>query len=195
MQKNFKVLKARCLALHLKSHSLSPHLAITSTMSFTRRNVAIRGPAQTRSAQSTSESQQTVPSQVIKSPTQKLPGTRPSPVDGRPTTSTGCLSLDGLLAGHAGLPLGTSLLIGETGTTDYSSTLLRYYAAEGVTQGHKIHVVGVPESWGRDLPAAIGAAHAGDQGKRPSSQESERMKIAWRYERLGEFGAGNARGE
>lgn len=93
------------------------------------------------------------------------------------------------------MALGTSLLIGESGTTDYASTLLRYYAAEGVVQGHRVHVVGMPESWGRDLPAAIGAAQAGDDGERSLTKESERMKIAWRYERLGEAGSGNARGK
>ena len=111
-------------------------------------------------------------------------GVRPSPIDGRPTTSTGTPSLDGLLAGHAGLALGTSLLIGESGTTDYAGALLRFYAAEGVVQGHRVHVVGMPEAWGRELPGI-----AEERGERKKEEAKERMKIAYRYERLGQFGA------
>ena len=121
------------------------------------------------------------------------PGIRPSPDDGRPTTSTGTLSLDNLLAGHAGLVLGKTLLIEENGTTDYAGTLLRYYAAEGVVQDQRVHVIGLPEQWGRRLPGLVGGAADGpdehENGK--SGQKDERMKIAWRYERLGEFGAGS----
>ncbi|KAL9610720.1 MAG: hypothetical protein Q9167_004583 [Letrouitia subvulpina] len=79
-------------------------------------------------------------------------GVRPSPLDGRPTTSSGTASLDSLFGGHAGLALGNSLLLEESGTTEYSGTLLRFYAAEGILQGHRVHVVGVGEQWGRELP-------------------------------------------
>ncbi|MCJ1362610.1 hypothetical protein MMC16_001715 [Acarospora aff. strigata] len=128
------------------------------------------------------------------SPPTSTPGIRPSPLDGRPTTSTGTPSLDALLAGHAGLALGTSLLIEESGTTDYAGTLLRYYAAEGVVQGHVVHVVGVGEGWGRELPGVVGEAEQwgdgkGAKGRGAGGEKRERMKIAWRYERLGEFGA------
>lgn len=87
------------------------------------------------------------------------------------------------------------LFIEENGTTDFAGALLRYYAAEGVVQDQKVHVIGVPEPWGRSLPGLIGSAEAGDE--KPDRRKSERMKIAWRYERLGEFGAGVAgsRGE
>lgn len=119
------------------------------------------------------------------------PGVRPSPLDGRLTTSTGTRSLDSLLAGHAGLVLGTSLLVEESGTTDFGGALLRYYASEGIIQGHHVHVLGMNEAWGRELPglSADGSATRPEE-KRASD---EKMKIAWRYERLGEFGAG-ARG-
>ena len=119
-------------------------------------------------------------------------GVRPSPVDGRPTTSTGTPSLDSLLAGHAGLALGTSLLIEETGTSDYAGALLRYYAAEGIVQGHKIHVVGMREQWGRELPRVVGRVgeeNSGNDGGR-TKKEAEKMKIAWRYDGMGEFGTG-----
>jgi len=116
-----------------------------------------------------------------------VPGVRASPIDGRPTTSTGVPSLDGILAGHAGLALGTSLLIEESGTTDYSGALLRYYAAEGIVQGHHIHLLGMGEQWTRDLPGFVGSADVREAGAR-RVETQEKMKIAWRYERLGEFG-------
>lgn len=93
-----------------------------------------------------------------------------------------------LLAGNNGLALGNSLLIEESGTTEFAGALLRYYAAEGVIQGHQIHVFGMSDAWGRELPGLAGGAE-----KRSTSGDGEKMKIAWRYERLGEFGAG-ARG-
>ncbi|KAF1839348.1 paxneb superfamily protein-like protein [Decorospora gaudefroyi] len=109
------------------------------------------------------------------------PGVRPSPIDGRPTTSTGTPSLDSILAGHAGLALGTSILVEESGTTDYAGALLRFYAAEGVVQGHKVHVVGIGQVWGRELPGMSEDRKDDDGGRR------ERMKIAWRYEGMGRF--------
>ena len=114
------------------------------------------------------------------------PGIRPSPVDGRATTSTGTPSLDAVLAGHGGLPLGNSMLIEESGTTDYAGVLLRYYTAEGILQEHKVHVLGAGEFWTRELP---GLSTEHDTRKRGSSEKSEKMKIAWRYERLGDFGS------
>ena len=117
-----------------------------------------------------------------------IAGVRPSALDGRPTTSTGTQSLDSLLAGHGGLALGNSVLLEESGTTDYAGTLLRYYAAEGIVQGHQVHVVGVGEQWGRELPGLIGGSVEHDKDKSRSVESQERMKIAWRYERLGEFG-------
>ncbi|KAK2627872.1 hypothetical protein QTJ16_002518 [Diplocarpon rosae] len=124
----------------------------------------------------------------VPSPPQKLTfptGIRPSPLDGRLTTSTGTSSLDSVLSGHSGLVLGNSLFIEESGTTDFAGALLRYYAAEGVVQGHCVHVLGMNEGWGRELPGM------GEGGKRKDEQRAskEKMKIAWRYERLGEFGA------
>ncbi|KAL8659212.1 MAG: hypothetical protein Q9226_000550 [Calogaya cf. arnoldii] len=148
-------------------------------MSFRKRNVGLSG----------SSLQSPVPG----SGTQSAPvlGVRPSPLDGRPTTSTGTSSLDDLL-GHSGFALGNSLLIEENGTTEFGATLLRYFAAEGVVQGHKVHIVGVGEPWGRELPAVVKSA-AGGEITKPAAQtaaEKDRMKIAWRYERLGDFGAG-----
>ncbi|KAI4184410.1 MAG: hypothetical protein LQ346_006122 [Caloplaca aetnensis] len=147
-------------------------------MSFRKRNVGLSGPS-LQSQATGKESSSPLP-----------PGVRPSPLDGRLTTSTGTLSLDDIL-GHSGFALGNSLLIEENGTTEFATTLLRYFAAEGVVQGHKVHLVGVGEPWARDLPGVVGIA--GEDNARLESRtgpEKERMKIAWRYERLGEFGTG-----
>ncbi|KAL0933048.1 paxneb protein [Colletotrichum truncatum] len=117
--------------------------------------------------------------QVTSSP----PGTRPSPLDGRLTTSTGTASLDQLLAGHAGLPLGCCLLIEESGTTDFSGILLKYYAAEGLVQGHQVHVLGPTEAWRGELPGL--SKTSGSDGIQSKLVSGEKMKIAWRYESLG----------
>ncbi|KIN00230.1 hypothetical protein OIDMADRAFT_164484 [Oidiodendron maius Zn] len=142
-------------------------------MSFRKRNVGVAQPGDLSAARAHGD----------KAP---VPGVRPSPLDGRLTTSTGTKSLDALLAGHAGLAMGTSVLIEESGTTDFGAALLRYYAAEGVVQGHNVHVLGMNESWCRELPGLSGVDGAREKEETRSSDE--RMKIAWRYERLGEFG-------
>ena len=143
----------------------------SSPMSFRKRNVAL-GTART------GDDPVSAPAKT------QLPGVRPSPVDGRHVTSTGASTLDGLLAGHGGLALGCSLLIEENGTTDYAGALLKFFAAEGLLQGQHVHVIGMPEQWGRGLPGV-----AGETGKheRPS-ETSDKMKIAWRYESLGQHG-------
>ncbi|KAK4042816.1 PAXNEB-domain-containing protein [Parachaetomium inaequale] len=115
---------------------------------------------------------------------QLAPGIRPSPLDGRPTTSTGTSSLDQLLAGHGGLPLGTCLLVEEQGTTDFSGILLRYYAAEGLVQGHQVHLVGYPPEWRHQLPG-VAAPDSKAKAAQPAPAPEEKMRIAWRYEALG----------
>ncbi|KAL5051952.1 hypothetical protein BDW71DRAFT_2909 [Aspergillus fruticulosus] len=154
-------------------------------MSFRKRNIGLSAGTD-RTLASNLQSQ---PQRAVSSPP-ATPGVRPSPDDGRPTTSTGSPSLDNLLAGHGGLPIGKTLLLEENGTTDFAGALLRYYAAEGVVQDQKVHVIGMPEQWGRTLPGLIGPAEAAED--KPDKRKGERMKIAWRYERLGEFGAGVA---
>lgn len=71
----------------------------------------------------------------------------------------------------------------ESGTTDFAGALLRYFAAQGICHGHVIHVVGVGESWVRELP---GVTEDSSNKDKSSSTDDEKMKIAWRYERLGQ---------
>jgi elongator complex protein 4 len=147
-------------------------------MAFRKRSIAL---AQMPRSEEVSANPPFPPSAVII--TQPRPGVRPSPVDGRLTTSTGTPSLDTMLAGHSGLPLGTSILIGERGTTDYAGALLRFYGSQGVVHGHKVHVVGLSSAWGRDLPGMSDR----DDRKKDGKERTEKMKIAWRYESLGRF--------
>jgi elongator complex protein 4 len=152
-------------------------------MAFRKRNIGIgRQPA--------SPASPTAP----EAPTSidQLPGVRPSPLTSHPVTSTGAPSIDGLLGGHSGLALGSSLLIGEHDTTDFAGALLRYYAAEGILQGHVVHVVGVGEGWTRELPGLADARYLRKQEQEKVADTDkaaqDRMKIAWRYERLGQAG-------
>ncbi|KAI9825362.1 MAG: hypothetical protein M1826_007040 [Phylliscum demangeonii] len=154
-------------------------------MSFRKRNISIVSSSSTSRIPPLSSSPSSPPSTPFLPPPPPRLGTRPSPVDGRPCTSTGTHSLDSLLAGHGGLAVGTSLLIGENGTTDYAGALLRFYAAEGVVQGQTVHVVAgagssaAAEAWARDLP---GLCTDGEE-REGVEKETVRMKIAWRYER------------
>jgi elongator complex protein 4 len=160
-------------------------------MSFRKRGIVV---AQSGSTGSSGSSP--APAAAAAAAKEQPKGTRPSPLTGTPTTSTGTSSLDSLLGGHNGLVLSSSLLIEEQGTTDFGGAVLKYYAAEGVVQGHTVHVLGVGEGWGRELPglsegkAKKEAAKVDGIGR----EREERMKIAWRYERLGEFGAASGRG-
>lgn len=171
-----------------------PDLQRKLMMSFRKRNIGISSNSSRSPSSSISHlgDDKVISSATSTKPLAPTPGIRPSPLDGRPTTSTGTPSLDAVLAGHAGLALGNSLLIEELGTTDYAGALLRYYAAEGLVQGHMVHVVGVGEQWGRELPGLVGAADTHNETDSANKEKKGRMKIAWRYERLGEFGSGAA---
>ena len=117
-------------------------------------------------------------------------GVRTSLLDGRLVTSTGTSSLDERLAGHGGQVLGTSLLLGENGITDYAGVLLRRYAAEGLAQGHSVYVVGVADQWARNLPGCVGVDGGLEDGRLSKDATTEKMKIAWRYAESARSGLG-----
>ncbi|KAG4302189.1 hypothetical protein PCK1_001461 [Pneumocystis canis] len=108
-------------------------------------------------------------------------GVCPSPLNGVHITSSGCSSFDSI-TGLGGLPLGTCFLIEETGTTDFSSILLRYFSAEGILHEHGIWSCGVPRAWFYNLPDVESNAYC-----EKSKQSTEVMKIAWRYRNSGDF--------
>ena len=123
---------------------------------------------------------------IAPAPEEKIlpPGVRSSPLDSRPTISTGTHSLNQILAGHAGLPTGSSLLIEENGNTDFGGVLLRHYAAQGAVQGDHVHVLGFHESWRRQLPGLMTETRKSSTASNYKSVSQDRMKIAWRYESL-----------
>lgn len=155
------------------ARALPQALILKRQMSFRKKNVVVGMSARGTGREQAAQNHETPLSA----------GVRPSLLDGRLTTSTGTASLDQLLAGHGGLPLGCNLLIEESGTTDFSGLLLKYYAAEGLVQGHEVHVLGPDESWRSELPGLGKENTPGRKGS--TSASSERMKIAWRYETLG----------
>lgn len=125
------------------------------------------------------------------------PGVRPSVSNSDPTISTGCSDLDRILI-HQGLPLGHSLLVEESGTTDFSSVLLRNFAAQGVfharLEKEKKHchvvVLGPPSVWANNLPGEYKGSSR-EQKKAKLAADSSKisvlnladkdLKIAWRY--------------
>ena len=118
------------------------------------------------------------------------PGTRPSSHPARPplpTASTGTPTLDALLGLGAGQLLGTALAVAERGTTDFAAPLLRCFAAQGVAAGQAVFVGGAGAAWAAGLPGlvAAGGEEGGEAGVgKEKGREADRMKIAWRYQRL-----------
>ncbi|AOA61947.1 Elongator complex protein 4 [Komagataella phaffii CBS 7435] len=124
------------------------------------------------------------------------PGIRPSTITSQPTLSTGSADLDRLLA-HQGLPLGNSLLIEENGTTDFSSVLLKVYAAQGIVHNRTagklnthVIVIGSDQHWGRQLPGLYRGSSKEQKKNKVATNESKvtvgnindsNLKIAWRY--------------
>lgn len=123
-------------------------------------------------------------------------GVRPSSVTSQPTVSTGTADLDRILV-HQGLPLGHSLLVEESGTTDFSLVLLRAFAAQGVLQNRRekkitchVVVVGPTAAWAKDLPGEYKGSSK-EQKKAQLDEDSQKvnvsnvvekdLKIAWRY--------------
>lgn len=129
------------------------------------------------------------------------PGVKPSIVNSHHTVSTGAADLDKILM-HMGVPLGSSILLEESGTTDFSSVLAKAFASQGVihnrldSQSPNTHVVVVSSNlaWARELPGVYKGSSKDvkrqkvmDNEQKVSVQnmisESKRsdMKIAWRY--------------
>lgn len=82
-------------------------------------------------------------------------------------------------------------MIEEHGTTDYAGALLRCFVSQGVVSGQKVFV-GAIEAWGANLPGVkeekvsrSKKAEGGGGSIQKEVDRGEKMKIAWRYERLG----------
>jgi len=127
----------------------------------------------------------------------KNPGVRPSLITSQPTVSTGCADLDKILQ-HQGLPVGQSLLVEESGTTDFASVILRSFTSQGVIHNrinkgefncHSI-IVGLTPDWAKELPGLYKGSSKDQKKAKIIENESkvsvsnlanDDMKIAWRY--------------
>lgn len=157
--------------------------AQSSNMSFRKRSIPL---ANTANVASTATAGSIAPTTAAKQPLAL--GVRTSPTFSVSTTSTGLSSLDSLLRLGAGLALGSSLVIEEDGTTDYAGAILRCFASEGVLQGHKVFIAAA-EHWGAGLPGiAVEKVKREKISEKEKTAADERMKIAWRYEKMGLHG-------
>ncbi|EGV65635.1 Elongator subunit elp4 [Yamadazyma tenuis] len=163
-----------------------------------------RGPLPGRSQKAKPPGPQKSDETVSPEPELSNIGIRPSVITSQPTISTGTADLDKILA-HQGLPLGASLLIEESGTTDFGSILLRCFAAQGIlhnrvdeakkSNAHVI-VVGLSHEWAKDLPGMYKGSskdkkkalikseenkiNVSNMSQSSNTQERD-LKIAWRY--------------
>lgn len=129
-----------------------------------------------------------VPGNIVKPPVEKStnhPGTKPSVITSHLTTSTGSKDLDKILV-HQGIPLGTSLLIEENGTTDFASTLIKLAASQGLvhnrldprTPNTHLVVIGCDPNWAHTLPGVYKSSSRRSVAK---PEVNNNLKIAWRY--------------
>lgn len=144
------------------------------------------------------------------------PGVRPSPVSANLVTSTGCMDLDRVLT-HMGLPLGTSLLVEEKGTTDFGSILCKLFAAQGVMHSRvnssningntHLIVLSLNQMFGKELPGVykgskkevkkslineekkkLSVSNLNEQKSAPTRYTD--LKIAWKYKYVDEMKQG-----
>lgn len=126
-----------------------------------------------------------------------LSGTRCSPaLSTILLTSTGIPSFDDILGG--GIQLGTDLLVLNSDThSAHSELIAKYFVSQGLSNNQDLHVL---HPLGRSLvetcmwtPASqsnsTGISNpTEDEGENPlAPEEADRVKIAWRYERMGKF--------
>lgn len=124
-----------------------------------------------------------VTGQQIKS----YPGTRYSPASPSiVVTSTGIPSLDDLLGG--GLPLSCSMLVAAPDLhSSYGELIQKYFIAEGLASSQKVLIVDHnARSLLRDL-MWIPKYSAANENQEDENQDSQKVKIAWRYEKLKQF--------
>lgn len=140
----------------------------------------------------------------------KNPGVKPSLITSQPTISTGVADLDKILQ-HVGLPLGQSLLVQESGTTDFASIVLRAFTSQGIfhnriTKDLNCHciIIGVNPQWSKELPGLykgttkeqkkakireienkVSVSNLANDSSRKELKKDDPttsdMKIAWRY--------------
>lgn len=132
----------------------------------------------------------------------KNPTVRPSTITSQPSISTGISDLDKILL-HLGIPVGSLLLVEESGTTDFSSVVVRTFASQGIVHSRldkdtaHSHVIalGVPPQWALDLPGVYKGSTKDQKRAQVTANETKvsvsnlsesttrrnDLKIAWRY--------------
>ena len=106
-------------------------------------------------------------------------------------TSSGIPSLDDVLGG--GIQLGTDiLLLNPDVHSAHTDLLQKYFIAQGLSCGHKVHVFDVDlESLGSLVESCMwipgtSAVPSTEEEEIPSS-DGDKVKIAWRYENMQKF--------
>ncbi|KAF8898531.1 Elongator complex protein 4 [Infundibulicybe gibba] len=119
------------------------------------------------------------------------PGTKISPASlSTIITSTGIPSLDDILGG--GLPLSCALLITAPDRhSSYGELTQKYFIAQGIAAGQRVCVVDVGAvDFVKDImwiPAKPAPALDGDNVDEGGETNEQKIKIAWRYERMKQF--------
>ncbi|XP_011412257.4 elongator complex protein 4 [Magallana gigas] len=122
----------------------------------------------------------------------QIPGTKPSLFNNQLLISSGVPSLDNIIGG--GLAVGTVCLIEEDVYGSYSRLLLKYFSAEAAMTGHSLLLASAdqdPQLIVKELPGPI-LDDPGDVTKGNTPEQSENMKIAWRYQHLPASQAGHS---
>ena len=127
-----------------------------------------------------------------KTTTTVYPGTRPSSASNISiVTSTGVASLDDILGG--GLPLSCLLLLAAPDVhSSYGELIQKYFIAQGLADGHRVYIVGQdPDSFVKDImwfsKSLTQKSTSEDSDEEGKSDLSQKVKIAWRYEKMKQF--------
>lgn len=101
--------------------------------------------------------------------------------------SSGIPSLDHVVGG--GLPAGSILMIEEDVLNNYCRVMSKYFLAEGVVCNHSMLIATLdehPEDLVQELPQPCTIAPEDEAPNTQLESDVNRMKIAWRYEGLGQ---------
>ena len=106
--------------------------------------------------------------------------------------STGVVSLDDILGG--GLPLSCLLLLAAPDVhSSYGELIQKYFTAQGLADGHRVYIVGQdPDSFAKDImwfptSSTQKSSMSGDSDEGEKAELSQKVKIAWRYEKMKQF--------
>lgn len=100
-------------------------------------------------------------------------------------TSSGIPSLDHVIGG--GLPSGSVFVVEEDVLGNYSRILVKYFLAEGIASNHALLIASADDEGleiVKELPQPCAAPPDDDITNEPIQPNTDKMKIAWRYEGL-----------